>query len=185
MKELIIIGVGVFIVLLLLGWIITTHNKIKTTKIKVNESFSGIDVALTQRFDLLSNLLNAVKGYVKHEKETLANIVGLRNLKANASIEEKQQFSKDMEKALTSINVIVEQYPNLKASEVVTNLQNTTLVVEENLQAARRIYNSNVAYYNKYIVVFPNSIIAKLMKAENLPFFEAEVVKRSNVELNY
>jgi len=182
MWILLVVG-GVF--LLTLIWGVATSNTIKQSRIKVEESASGIDVALTQRFDMLNSLLDATKGFIKHERETLEKIVKLRQPASNASIEEKQKFSNEVEKGLQAINLVVEQYPQLRSSETVSNLQKATVNVEENLQAARRIYNSNVSYFNRYIAAFPNSIIAGMIKANNLPFFEATAIKRENVKIEF
>lgn len=179
------LGVIAFIILVIVFWAIGVSNTIKRMRIKVEESESGIDVALTQRFDMLNKMFQVAKGYMKHEKETLEKVVQMRQPSKTSSIEEKQHFSDEIEKGLQAINVVVEQYPDLKASETMSNLQNATVRVEENLQAARRIYNSNVAQYNRYIVVFPNSIIANRANAKRLEYFEAEDIKRQDVKFDF
>lgn len=179
------LGVIAFIILVIVLWAIGVSNTIKRMRIKVEESESGIDVALTQRFDMLNKMFQVAKGYMKHEKETLEKVVQMRQPSKSSSIEEKQHFSDEIEKGLQAINVVVEQYPDLKASETMSNLQNATVRVEENLQAARRIYNSNVAQYNRYIVVFPNSIIANRANAKRLEYFEAEDIKRQDVKFDF
>ncbi|HHW79953.1 MAG TPA: LemA family protein [Acholeplasmataceae bacterium] len=175
----------VVIILIIVFWAIGVSNTIKRKQIKVQESESGIDVALTQRFDMLTKMFQATKGYMKHEADTLEKIVKMRQPARSAAIEEKQEFSNEIEKGLQAINVVVEQYPELRATENMKQLQDATMKVENNLQAARRIYNSNVSVYNRYIVVFPNSIISNRMGAEKLSFFEAEDVKRNDVEFNF
>lgn len=183
--SLIIGGIVVVLVLVVVFWAIGVSNNIKRMKIKVEESESGIDVALTQRFDMLTKLFQVAKGYMKHETETLEKIVKMRQPASSSSIDEKQEFSNQVERGLQAINVVVEQYPDLKASETMSNLQDSTVRVEENLQAARRIYNSNVNQYNRYIVIFPNSIIANRSNAERLAFFEAEDTKRQDVKFDF
>lgn len=183
--SLIIGGIVLFLVLVVVFWAIGVSNNIKRMKIKVEESESGIDVALTQRFDMLTKLFQVAKGYMKHETETLERIVKMRQPASSSSIDEKQEFSNQVERGLQAINVVVEQYPDLKASETMSNLQDSTVRVEENLQAARRIYNSNVNQYNRYIVIFPNSIIANRSNAERLAFFEAEDTKRQDVKFDF
>lgn len=180
-----IIIVLIVVVLIVVFWAIGVSNTIKRKKIKVEESESGIDVALTQRFDMLSKMFQATKGYMKHEADTLEKIVKMRQPARTAAIEDKQEFSNEIERGLQAINVVVEQYPELRATENMKQLQDATMKVENNLQAARRIYNSNVSVYNRYIVVFPTSIISKRMNAEKLSFFEAEDVKRNDVEFNF
>ncbi|MDY0276932.1 MAG: LemA family protein [Acholeplasma sp.] len=182
---IIVLVIVVFLALIFVAWAITVSNNIKRIKIKVEESESGIDVALTQRFDMLTKMFQAVKGYMKHEKETLENVVKMRQPGSSASMEDKQKFSNEVEKGLNAINVVVEQYPDLKASASMAKLQDATVNVEENLQAARRIYNSNVAHYNRYIAVFPNSIMARRANAKSLAYFEAEDVKRRDVNFDF
>ncbi len=180
----ILIGV-VIVVLIIMFWAIGVSNTIARKRIKVEESESGIDVALTQRFDMLTKMFQATKGYMKHEADTLEKIVKMRQPGRSAAIEDKQEFSNEIERGLQAINVVVEQYPELRATENMKQLQDATMKVENNLQATRRIYNSNVSVYNRYIIVFPNSIVSKRMNAEKLSFFEAEDVKRNDVEFNF
>jgi len=120
-----------------------------------------------------------------HEKETLTKVVEMRQPGHTASIDEKQDFANEVSKGLETIHVVVEKYPELKASQNVLKLHEATLEVEENLQAARRTYNSNVSYYNQKVVVFPSNIIANWKKFEKRPFFEAEAVKREDVKFDF
>ncbi len=184
MPELIIgISLGL-IVLLIVGWAISTLNSFRRMVVKIDESESGIDVALTKRFDLLTKMFDATKSYMKHEKETLLKVIEMRQPAHLSPMEDKQEFSNEITKGLQEINVVLEQYPDLKASQNVLKLQEASLEVEENLQAARRIYNSNVSYYNQKVVVFPSNVIANWKKFEKKAFFEAEAIKRSDVKLD-
>lgn len=181
-----IIGVSLgFIVLLIVGWMITTLNSFRRMVVKINESESSIDVALTKRFDLLTKMFQAAKGYMKHETETLLKVVEMRQPDHVSPMEDKQNFANEITKGLQAINVVLEQYPDLKASQNVAKLQDAALEVEENLQAARRVYNSNVSYYNQKVVVFPSNVIANWKKFEKRAFFEAEALKRADVKLDF
>jgi len=173
------------VALIIIGWIITTINSFRVMLVKIDESESSIDVALTKRFDLLSKMFSAVKGYMKHEQETLTKVVQMRQPAHGAPMAEKQEFANEVTRGLQAINVVVEQYPDLKASQNMGKLQDATLEVEENLQAARRVYNSNVSYYNQKVVVFPSSIIANWKKFEKKAFFEAEAMKREDVKFDF
>lgn len=183
----------IFIVLIVLGaialliifWIIGEINSFRRMLVKIDESESSIDVALTKRFDLLSKMFQAAKGYMKHEAETLQKVVAMRQPAHGAPIEEKQAFANELTRGLQAINVVVEQYPDLKASQNVSKLQDATLEVEENLQASRRVYNSNVSYYNQKVVVFPSNMIAKWKNFEKRAFFEAEALKREDVKFDF
>lgn len=179
---LIVLGV---IALLIIFWIIGEINSFRRMLVKIDESESSIDVALTKRFDLLSKMFQAAKGYMKHEAETLQKVVAMRQPAHGAPIEDKQAFANELTRGLQAINVVVEQYPDLKASQNVSKLQDATLEVEENLQASRRVYNSNVSYYNQKVVVFPSNMIAKWKNFEKRAFFEAEALKREDVKFDF
>ncbi|MCF7930113.1 MAG: LemA family protein [Acholeplasmataceae bacterium] len=176
---------AVVVLLIVVGWVIGTINSFRTMLVKIDESESSIDVALTKRFDLLSKMFSAAKGYMKHEQETLTKVVAMRQPGHGASIQEKQEFANEVTRGLQSLNVVVEQYPDLKASQNILKLQDASMEVEENLQAARRVYNSNVSYYNQKVVVFPSNIIANWKKFEKRAFFEAEAVKREDVKFDF
>jgi LemA protein len=180
----IIIGAIVLLVIILVGWFISTRNKFIRMDQDVENSLSRIDVYLTKRFDLLTKMIDATKGYTKHEKETLAQVIQMRNPGANASLKEKAEFDAQMNSVARQINIVAEQYPSLKADSMFNNLQRSISEVEENLQAARSNYNANVATFNKAILVFPASIVAgnKFTKKE---YFEAEEAKRQDVKIEF
>ena len=183
----IIVAVVIVVVLViaLVGWWISTSNKFKRMGVKIDEAESGIDVALTKRFDLLTKALATVKGYAKHESETLEKVIKMRTPALNASLAEKQEFANATGQALNSINVVAEQYPQLKADTQFTSLQNHISDVEEQLQAARRLYNANVSAYNQAIIVFPGSLVANSMHLTKREFFEAEETKKADVKIEF
>lgn len=176
------IVIAAVIVLALIIWIITARNKFHILKIKVEEAGSDIDVALTKRFDLLTKQLDIVKGYAKHERETLIEVTGMRT---GMSPKEKSEYNAQLDAAAKQLNIMVEQYPQLRAAENFTQLQRTTADVEEHLQAARRVYNANINAYNQAIVVFPSNIIANVMKLKPMEFFEAEEAKKQDVKMEF
>jgi len=181
---LLIIGAILFIFVL---WIAGGYNSLQTGKIKVEEAESGIDVALTKRFDVLTKMLEVVKGYAKHEQETLEKVIALRNSVhlGSTSIQDKQKIMNQMDDAMRAINVVVEQYPDLKASENFKQLQMSIADVEEHLQAARRVYNANVSAYNQKVQLFPSNIIAGMFHFATREFFEAEEFKRKDVDMKF
>ncbi|MFK5883814.1 MAG: LemA family protein [Candidatus Izemoplasma sp.] len=182
----IILIVVIGIILVPIIWYIGAMNKLRQLEVKVEEAESGIDVALTKRFDVLTKLVASVKGYAKHEAETFENIVKWRSgLPKSLSLEEKQEFMGKMNAVQSGINVAVEAYPDLKAEKLFTNLQNSISDVEEHLQAARRLYNSNVSTINSMIVTFPTSIVAGMIHVNKKDFFEADVAKREDVEISF
>lgn len=181
-----IIIVVAILVVIPLFWYIGTMNSLRQLEVKVEEAESGIDVALTKRFDVLTKMVNAVKGYAKHEAETFENVTKWRQgLPKELTLEQKQEFMAKMDNVSRSINVAVEAYPELKAEKSFLNLQRTITDVEEHLQAARRLYNSNVSTINSRIVTFPTSIVAGMINMAKKDFFEAEESKREDVEISF
>lgn len=174
--------IAAVIVVALIIWIITARNKFHILKIKIEESGSDIDVALTKRYDLLTKQLDIVKGYAKHERETLINVTGMRT---GMTPKEQSDYNAQLDAAAKQLNIMVEQYPQLRAVENFKQLQITTADVEEHLQAARRVYNANINAYNKAIVVFPSNIIANIMKLKPIEFFEAEENKKQDVKMEF
>ena len=176
-------GVIALIVVLLIVfvWYIATSNKLNRAVVKIDEALSGVDVALTKRYDVLTKMIEVVKSYAKHEKETLFEVI---NLRKGMSIEEINNENHKMDENYKKINVIAESYPELKSSENYKTLQQSILDVEEHLQAARRLYNSNVSSYNQMVVSFPTSIVASSKKMTKKDFFEAEETKKEDVKMD-
>jgi LemA protein len=180
---LIVLGALVLIIAL---WYIGVMNSLRQLELKVQEAESGIDVALTKRFDMLTKMLQTTKGYAKHEAETLENVVKWRNgIPKEASIKDKEEFFSQMNQVASGINVVVEKYPDLKANTVFMELQSAVANTEEHLQAARRLYNANVTRINTIIVTFPQSIVANAIKMERKPYFEAEEAKKADVKFDF
>lgn len=176
------VSVIVVIVVCIFLWYVAVSNAIKRSELKIEEAESGIDVALTKRYDVLTKMLDTVKGYQQHERTTLTELVKLRS---GMSMDEKNEANRSMEQVTKEINLIAENYPELKSSANFMELQKAITDVEEHLQAARRLYNANVNAYNAKIVVFPNSIVAQQMHASKKAFFEAEESKRQDVKMQF
>ena len=186
MIALIIAGVIVLLIFIVIVWFISTKNRFIRLEQDVENSLSRIDVYLTKRFDLLTKQLGTVKGYMKHEKETLTDVIAMRNQAPGkaASLKEKAEFNAEMDRVASQINVVMEQYPTLKADAVFKELQQNITEVEENLQAARSNYNANVSNFNKAILQFPASIVAGARFSKK-DYFEAEESKRKDVEIKF
>jgi len=174
----VIIGGIIFVILI---WYIATANKLNRTIVKVEEASSGIDVALTKRYDVLTKMMDVVKAYAKHEKETLFNVI---NLRTNMSVKEMNEENRKMDENFQRINVLAESYPDLRSSENYKNLQLAISDVEEHLQASRRAYNANVSILNQMIVTFPTSIVANSKGITKKDFFEAESHKKQDVKID-
>ena len=168
---MIIALVVLLIVLSIVVWYISTSNKIKRLDIKVSEALSGIDVALTKRYDVLTKMVDVVRSYKEYEKQTFTDIVGLR---MGMSMQERKDASAKLDILSSELRLVAENYPVLKSSENYVMLQKSVLDVEEHLQASRRLYNANVTAYNNMLVTFPSSVVANGMGAVRKPFFEAE-----------
>lgn len=176
-----IIIVLIVLIIIFSAWYISISNKLNRAVVKIDEALSGIDVALTKRYDVLTKMIDVVKGYAKHEKETLFDIVKLRS---GMSIKEKSDANRIMDENIKKINVVAENYPELKSNENYKTLQLAISDVEEHLQAARRLYNANVSLYNQLLVSFPSSFIAKNKGMVNKDFFEADETKKNDVKID-
>lgn len=173
---MIIIGTIVVII----GYLLIAYNGLVSKKNKVKQAASGIDVYLTQRFELIPNLVECVKGYMKYEQETLIEITKMRELYSQT------KSLKDGEKLNNQCNKIIavaENYPELKASEQFLNLQRSLSKMESQLQAARRIYNSEVNSYNNKVQMFPSNMVANMFGFKEEEFFQIEEQAKSNVEI--
>ena len=163
MKTAIIIIVVIIVLFLL--YIAGTYNALVKGRNKVEEAFATMDVYLKKRWDLIPNLVESVKGYAKHEAETLQNVISARNSGyQNMTAEEKIEAKRELSKGLAAINVVAEQYPNLKANENFINLNNQLQKVEEDIANARKFYNAVVREYNNKTEMFPSSIVASMFK---------------------
>lgn len=153
------------------------YNTLVSLKRKYEQSASGIEVYCQQRFDLIPNLVETVKEYAKYEKQTLENIT---NLRAKYNDTKDLTIGEELNNKMNNLIALVENYPELKASEQFLNLQKSLVKTENQLQAARRIYNIDVTNYNTKISVIPYNIIAKIFKFKPAKLFEIE--DKSNME---
>jgi len=181
--ALIVIGVvllGALIFILIRNSIIGSRNQ-------VDEAWSGIDVQLKRRHDLIPNLVETVKGYATHEQATFTKVTEYRAEAMKAgSVEATQQAEAKLSGALTDLRAVAENYPDLRATENFQQLQRNLNEIEDEIQASRRIYNSNVQSYNTKIQIFPNSIVANSGGFTAREFFEIEnAAEREPVEVKF
>ncbi len=167
------IYIGIIIIFIIIIFIITKNNKIIKLKNKVKQAESTIDVYLKQRFDLIPNLVECVKAYMQYEQETLQTIVKQRNEYIQKNINDWHEAAK-LNSECNNIIIKAEQYPELKSSEQFLNLQKQLAKTENELQAARRFYNSNVTVYNTEIKTFPNNMVAGIFGHKEAELFEFE-----------
>lgn len=175
-----------FILILPAIWYVIKINWFRKTEVKIFESSSGIDVQLTRRKDTLTKLIDAVKGTMKFEKETQTQIVNLRNTKFNtSSVEQQNQANAMMDNLSKTLNVQLEAYPDLKATQAVVELEKAINEVEQDIAASRRIYNANVSIYNATLKTWPANVAATNMKLESKLFFEATEAQRADVKVEF
>ena len=161
-------------VILLVGLIyVLARNGIIGLRNRCDEAWSGIDVQLKRRHDLVPNLVESVKGYATHERETFEKVTQARAAAMQASgPAEAGKAESQLSQALGGLRVVAEQYPELRATENFQQLQRQLSELEDEIQASRRIYNSNVQQYNTRIQQFPGSLIANQGGFTAKPFFE-------------
>lgn len=183
--SLIVIAV-VALVLGIVIWAITTRNSLVALQNNVEEGFSTVDVYLKKRWDLIPNLVETVKGYASHEKDTLAQVIEARNKAMSAgSAEEKIAAENALSGTLKSLFALSEAYPDLKASQQFTMLQSQLTSIENDIAHHRKYYNATVKQFNNKIMFFPSNIIAKSMKLTKKPYFEADSSERQNVQVKF
>ena len=184
MYYLIYVLIGVL--LLVAIWFIVTKNKLNQTLVKIDEASSGIDVALTKRYDVLTKMMDSVKGYMKHEKDTLEDIVKARNSFEKAGdLEGEVKADNQLTKAVTKLFALAEAYPELKANENFVNLQAELSGTEDKVATARQFYSDTVLLYNNKIQMFPSNIVAKLFGLIEEKFFEATDEEKENVKVKF
>jgi LemA protein len=171
MEILVVIGV----ISIAVFYIVSIYNKLVKNRTLAEEGYSGIDVQLKRRADLIPNLVETVKGYMGHEKGTLENITALRTRAQSAgNPEDRLKAEAAISGALANIMMVAENYPQLQASSNFVDLQGQLSQIEEQLQMARRYYNGAVRDLNVMIEQFPSNMVAKHFGFEKKPFFEIE-----------
>lgn len=166
------------VLVVVLGGILYTillYNKLIRNKNMVEEGWSGIEVQLKRRTDLIPNLIETVKGYMAHESGLLSEIVKLRSKsKETREVAEKSRIESDLSRSLDSLLALAEAYPDLKASQNFLDLQDDLSQIEGEIQMARRYYNGTVRNLNISIESFPSNLIAERFRFEKVDFFEIE-----------
>jgi LemA protein len=169
MPALILLGVLVVLII----WAIAMYNGLVRLKVQCDNAWADIDVQLKRRYDLIPNLVETVKGYAAHEKGTLEAVINARNRAMSATgPAEKAEAENMLSGALKSLFALSEAYPQLRAIESFTSLQNTLAQIEDSVQNARRYYNAVVRDLNTKILQFPTSIFAGMLGFKPREFFE-------------
>lgn len=167
-------------------WLIGVYNGLIKLKNRTDEAWSDIDVQLKRRYDLIPNLVETVKGYAKHERELFENVTKARSQAMSASgAEAKGKAENMLSSTLKSLFAVAENYPQLKASDNFAKLQDELSDTENKIQAARRFYNGQVRDFNTKIQIFPNNMVAGMLKFKAYEFFEADEGEKENVKVKF
>lgn len=182
MIGIVIVAIAIVIVF----FFISIYNNLVSLRMKVREGFSTIDVFLKKRYDLIPNLVETVKGYANHEKETLNQVVEARGKALSSSVDDKLKYEGELSNALSRLLMLSENYPDLKADTQFVNLQNQLQQIESEIEKSRRYYNGVVREFNTSIQKFPNCIVASTFKFKEEIFFELESInERENIKVEF
>jgi len=183
----VVIAIIVIVVVVVLGFILMTmYNGLVKARLRVREAYSGIDVQLKRRLSLIPNLVETVKGYAAHERETLENVTRARAaLQSAGGPAEAAQANNFLTQTLRSLFAVSEAYPDLKANTNFLELQRELSDTEEKIAYARQFYNSNVLSYNEKTSTFPTVLLANMFGFQPEQFFEAEAEAREDVRVSF
>lgn len=168
-----IVSLSIAVVIIL--YLIVAFNSLVKLKNMTEEGWSGIDVQLKKRYNLIPNLVNSVKGYAKHEKEVFENVSAMRSTGINAAtVKEQAQAENMITQALGKLFAVAENYPDLKANENFMDLQHQLTQIESDIELARRYYNGTVRENNIKVESFPSNIVASMFTFKKFDFFELD-----------
>ncbi len=182
---IIILAVAVILIL----WFITSMNSLVRLKTNVEEAFSGMDIYLKKRYDLIPNLVNTVKGYAAHEQETLQNVIAARNSAVSADRSDMNAVAdaeNNLVGAVSRLFALAEAYPNLKADAQFLDLQRQLSAIENDIAQSRKYYSGSAKQYNQKILMFPSSIVAAITGHKKVAYFEvSDQSQRENVTVDF
>ncbi|MFX4262925.1 LemA family protein [Pelotomaculum propionicicum] len=183
-----LIGVLAGLLLIVAVYLIATYNKLVQLRQRVQNAWSQVDVQLKRRYDLIPNLVNTVKGYAQHEKDTLERVTQARNMAMEAgNITDQAKAENMLSGALKSLFAVAEAYPDLKANTNFMQLQTELSDTESKISFARQFFNDTVQIFNTKIEVFPNNLVAGMLGFQMVDYFtlQGEVEARQNVKVNF
>lgn len=168
---------------------ISMYNGLQRAKVNTDESWGQIDVQLKRRNDLIPNLVETTKGYAKHERETLSKVVELRNqmvaLPADVDPQKKMELSNQLTDSLKSIFALAENYPDLKASQNFTQLQEELTNTENKIAYSRQLFNSSAAVYNQKLLTFPSNVVAKMHHFTKVNYLEIPAEEKEAPKVSF
>ncbi len=181
-----ILWIVLIVVALLVIYVISTYNGLVSLRNKVRDQWSQIDVVLKRRADLIPNLVETVKGYAKHEKETLDEVIEARNKVVNSkSTDEVMKSNNELSNAVGRLFALAESYPDLKANTNFLDLQSQLKDTEDKITYSRQFYNDSVLKFQNKIESFPSNIIASMFKFEPFKFFEATEKEKETPQVKF
>jgi len=177
------------LVVIVVAVYISMYNGLQRAKVNTDESWSQIDVQLKRRNDLIPNLVETTKGYVKHERETLSKVVELRNqmvaLPADVDPQKKMELSNQLTDSLKSIFALAENYPDLKANQNFTQLQEELTNTENKIAYSRQLFNSSAAVYNQKLLTFPSNVVAKMHHFTKVNYLEIPAEEKEAPKVSF
>lgn len=183
---LIIVFLLVILLLILVVWLVVAYNQLTRARIRIDNSWSQVNVQLKMRADLVPNLVSTVKGYATHEQETLTGVMEARSRFFAAPTQESaMQSSGELAGLMGRLFAVAEQYPDLKADGNFLDLQRQLADIEQKLALTRQFYNDAVMLYNRKVMLFPSSIAAGLFGFQQRPYFEVSDVERQNPQVKF
>jgi LemA protein len=184
--ALLLLCCPLILIVAVIGYLVAVYNGLVKLKVLVEEAWSGIDVQLKRRYDLIPNLVETVKGYAKHEKKLFEKVTELRTSAMKAeSPAAKGKAEAELAETLKTVFAVAENYPELKANENFMKLQDELSGIEEEVQGARRYYNGAVRDFNTKLQVFPTNLVAGLLGFKAREFFEAGEEERKAVKVDF
>lgn len=176
----------IVVVVLLVLWFFGTYNSLISLRNRKDDQWSQIDVQLKRRADLIPNLVETVKGYAKHEKNTLEDVIKARNTYVTANTpEEKMKSSGELTQMVNKLFALAESYPDLKANQNFLSLQEDLKDTENKISVARQFYNDTVLTYNNKVEMVPSNIVAGICGFKKGIFFEATEEERKSVKVSF
>ena len=184
-STIVIIVIGGLLLLLVL-YVIGVYNKLVNAKNKVENQFSQIDIQLKRRTDLIPNLVETVKGYAKHEKGTLTEVIEARNKAVSANtVNEKIKANSELTGAISKLFALSESYPELKANENFLSLQNDLKDTEDKITYARQFYNDSANGFNNLVMMFPSNIVANMFKFKKFEYFKIDEKEKETPKVKF
>ncbi|MBO8423558.1 MAG: LemA family protein [Firmicutes bacterium] len=170
----------------IITYTIVTYNKLTKLKVRVDNAWSQIDVQLKRRYDLIPNMVETVKGYASHEKETLSEVTRARASVGSAKTpEDVIAANNELTGALSRLLVVAERYPELKANANFMSLQNDLRDLESKIAISRQFYNDTAMNYNQKLQLFPSNLVAKAFKFKGVPYFEIEEAEKAVPQVKF